>query len=185
MSQDRTVPPTSHLPPTPFSSHIRPAPVFGPRLAAPPARMAVLRQLALLLWKNYSLQVGPALWVLRGGGARGLVEGHRWEGLRGPPPPAEGVVRGLVEGHRWKGLWCPLTPRSRLPPEAEGAGDPLGALSAPAVLWDPDLAPPEDPVRERAQCHPLPQPVHPRAAPLLQLPSPGGHLGAGLHPIPK
>ena len=45
-----------------------------------------------------------------------------------------------------------LTPKSRLSPEAEGAGDPLGALSAPAVLWDPDLAPPEDTVRERAQC---------------------------------
>ena len=97
----------------------------------------MLRQLALLLWKNYTLQVGPALWVLgarglveghrwegrRGppppaeGVVRGLVEGHRWEGLRGPPPPAEGVVRGLVEGHRWEGLWCSPSPRSPVSPQ--------------------------------------------------------------------
>lgn len=50
--------------------------------------MAVLRQLALLLWKNYTLQVGPALWVL---GARGLVEGHRWEGLWCSPSPRSPV----------------------------------------------------------------------------------------------
>ena len=39
-------------------------------------RMAVLRQLALLLWKNYTLQVGPALGAhCRGKGERGLAEG--------------------------------------------------------------------------------------------------------------
>lgn len=54
--------------------------------------------------------------------------------------------------------------------EAEGSGDRLGTLPAPTVFWDPDLASLEDPVRECAQCHCLPRPVHPGAAPLLYLP---------------
>ena len=69
--------------------------------------------------------------------------------------------------------------------EAEGLGDHLGALPALAVFRDPDLASPEDPVRERAQCHPLPWPVHPGAATVLQLPSTRSRLGARLRPIPE
>lgn len=69
--------------------------------------------------------------------------------------------------------------------ETEGSSDCLGALPAPAVFWDPDLASLEDPVRECAQCHCLPGPVHPGAAPVFLIPSTWGDLGACLCPFPQ
>lgn len=69
--------------------------------------------------------------------------------------------------------------------ETEGSSDSLGALPALAVFWDPDLASLEDPVRECAQCHCLPRPVHPGAAPVFLILSTWGELGARLHPCPQ
>lgn len=69
--------------------------------------------------------------------------------------------------------------------ETKGSSDSLGALPAPAVFWDPDLASLEDPVGECAQCHCLPRPVHPAAAPVFLIPSTWGELGARLCPFPQ
>lgn len=69
--------------------------------------------------------------------------------------------------------------------ETEGPSDSLGALPAPAVFWDPDLASLEDPVGECAQCHCLPRPAHPGAAPVFLIPSTWGELGARLCPFPQ
>lgn len=69
--------------------------------------------------------------------------------------------------------------------EAESSSDSLGTLPAPPVFRDPDLATLENPVRECAQCHSLPGPVHPAAAPVLHIPSSWWELGARLHPFPQ
>lgn len=124
-------------------------------------RMAVLQQLTLLLWKNYTLQVGPGL----------EEEWPRHSAMQGPGVPSreEHVINTVV--------------LSLL--EAEGSSDSPGTLSALTVFWDPDLASFEDPVRKCAQCHGLPWSVHPGAAPVFHLPSARGHLGARLHPFPQ
>lgn len=112
-------------------------------------KMAVLRQLALLLWKNYTLKVSP-------GPRRAAV--------------VQSTPRESPQG------WCIVAVNSMVVSlvEAEGPSDSPGTPPAPAVFWDPDLAPLEDPVRECAQCHGLPGPVHPAAAPVLFLPATWG-----------
>lgn len=122
--------------------------------------MAVLRQLTLLLWKNYTLKVS----------ADPRKGGHR------PASP-----QGEPEGGALVDITRPVISLV----ETEGSSDSPGALPAPAVFWDPDLASLEDPVGECAQCHCLPGPVHPGAAPVFLIPSTWGDLGARLCPFPQ
>lgn len=119
------------------------------------------------------------LYAAGGPGSVGAVRGKgaRWRGhpvgLWGPLPPAEGVVRGPGGGASVGGLSRAPSPRGRLSPEAEGPGDPLGALSAPSVLWDPDLAPPEYSQKNVPNATLYPSQSIQGNALLLQLSSPG------------
>lgn len=146
--------------------------------------MAVLRQLSLLLWKNYTLQVSPTLGAWQEEvcapcvgtlGDRASEESEAWSGVS----PGAGVYEATPV------LLNPSSCAFIALPEAEGPGDGLGTPPTLAVFWDPDLASLEDPVGECAQGHHLPQPVSPGAAPVLQLPSSRRRLGAGLRPVPE
>lgn len=181
MSQDRIFPTFPCAPPNTDPIFMAPPNFLSLTSAEHPSgeRMAVLRQLALLLWKNYTLQVCPTLGDMAGGRAC---------------PPCGCLGRQSGAWKRWhrcgREPWEPTAPphdpsacASVSLPEAESPGDGLGTPPALAVFWDPDLASLEDPIGECPQGHHIPRPAHPGAALVLHLPSSRRYLGARLHPV--